>query len=141
MSNDPQRLDVEFVRLALARDEHLPGYVDSYFRPGEWTQEARQAGKLPLPDLTHRVDQLAMNVSQTNEWDLQREDFLFNQISAMQMSLRLLAGENVPLAEEVQALYDVQPTWKDESNFMEAQERLDEILPAGGSLEQRLERW
>ena len=141
MSNDHQRLDVEFVRLALALDEHLPGYVDSYFGPSEWAQEARQVGKLPLPDLTQRVDQLAMNVSQMNEWDLQRKDFLLHQISAMQMSLRLLAGENVPLAEEVQALYDVQPTWKDESNFMEAQKQLDEILPAGGSLKERLERW
>jgi hypothetical protein len=141
MSNDHQRLDVEFVRLALALDEYLSGYVDSYFGPSEWTQEARQVGKLPLPDLTQRVDQLAVNVSQMNEWDLQRKDFLLHQISAMQMSLGLLAGENVPLAEEVQALYDVQPTWKDELDFMEAQKRLDEVLPAGGSLKERLERW
>jgi hypothetical protein len=83
MSNDHQRLDVEFVRLALALDEHLSGYVDSYFGPSEWTQEARQVGKLPLPDLTQRVDQLAVNVSQMNEWDLQRKDFLLHQISAM----------------------------------------------------------
>src|SRR6185295_1239675 len=100
MRQDDQQLVEEYVRLALAINEHLPGYVDSYFGPNEWNQETQKAGKLPLSELTHRVDQLATNVSQANEWDAQRKDFLAHQISAMQMSLRLLAGENVSLAEE-----------------------------------------
>ena len=141
MSKDHQRFDEEFVRLALAINEHMPGYVDSYFGPDEWQQEVQQAGKLPLPDLTRRVDQLATSISQTKEWDSQRQDFLARQISAMQMSLRLLAGESASLAEEVQALYDVLPIWKDESNFIESQKLLDEILPKGGSLKERLESW
>src|ERR1044071_5552139 len=131
MSKDIERLDEEFVRLALAINEHLPGYVDSYFGPFEWNQQAKQAGKPPLEDLAARVDQLAANVSPVNEWDPQRKDFLAHQISAMQMSLRLLAGEKVSLTEEVQALYDVQPAWKDESNFIEAQKRFDEVLQIG----------
>jgi hypothetical protein len=141
MIKDDQRLDEEFVRLALAIDEHLPGYVDSYFGPNEWAQEAQQAGKLPLTDLTDSADQLAMNVFQANGWDAQRKDFLAHQISAMQMSLRMLTGEKVSLAEEVQALYDIYPTWKDESNFLEAQKLFDQILPKGDSLKERLESW
>jgi hypothetical protein len=141
MIKDNHQLDEEFVRLSLAINEHLPGYVDSYFGPSEWAKEAQKAGKLPLPELTHRADQLAMNVSQANEWDAQRKDFLARQISAMQMSLRLLAGENVSLAEEAQALYDIQPIWKDEAYFMEYQNWLDEILPKGSSLKERLEAW
>src|SRR5688572_6219053 len=141
MAKDNQHLDEEFVRLALAINQHLPGYVDSYFGPNEWTQETKQAGKLPLPDLTDRTDQLAMNISQANGLDAQRKDFLGRQISAMQMSLRLLAGEKVSLAEEVQALYDVHPKWKDESIFTEAQKLLDQILPSGGSLKERIETW
>ncbi len=134
MSKDHERLDEEFVRLALAINEHLPGYIDSYFGPSEWAEEVQKAGKLPLPGLTQQADQLAMNVSQAKEWDAQRKDFLARQISAMQMSLRLLAGENLSLAEEAQALYDVQPVWKDEAYFMEYQKWLDEILPKGSSL-------
>jgi len=141
MSKDDQQLGEEYVRLALAINEHLPGYVDSYFGPIEWTQKANQAGKLPIPTLTQRVDQLATNVSHAIEWDAQRKDFLAHQISAMQMSLRLLAGENMPLAEEAQALYDVQPAWKDEAYFIEHQKWLDESLPKGGSLKERLETW
>jgi len=141
MSKETQPFDEEFVQLALAINEHLPGYVDAYFGHSQWDQEARQTGKLPLPALTQRVDQLATNVSHANEWDAQRKDFLAHQISAMQMSLRLLAGENVSLAEEAQALYDVQPAWKDEAYFIEHQKWLDESLPKGGLLKERFETW
>jgi len=136
-----QRVDEQFVQLALAINEHLPGYVDSYFGPGEWAQEARQAGKLSLSDLTQRVGELAANISSANEWDAQRKDFLERQINAMQMSLRLLAGENVSLAEEAQALYDIQPAWVDETYFLDHQKWLDETLPKGDSLKERLENW
>jgi hypothetical protein len=59
----------------------------------------------------------------------------------MQMSLRLLGGETVSLPEEVNALFDVQPQWKDETNFEEYQRQLDQILPPGGSLRERNQRW
>ena len=140
-SKEDQPSVKEFIQLALAINEHLPGYIDSYFGPEEWAQQAQKAGKLPLQGLTQRVDQLAMNVSQAIEGDAQRKDFLAHQISAMQMSLRLLAGENISLVEEAQALYDVQPAWKDEAYFIEYQNWLDEILPKGGSLRERLENW
>ena len=141
MRREAGSLDQEFVHLALAINEHLPGYVDSYFGPNEWSQDAEQVGKLPLADLTQRVDQLAMSVPQANDWDAQRKDFLARQIHAMQMSLQLLAGENLSLTEEAQALYDIQPAWKDEAYFREHQKWLDEILPVGDSLRERLESW
>lgn len=50
MTKDEQHVDEEFVRLALEINEHLPGYVDSYFGSQKWLQEAKQAGKLPLHD-------------------------------------------------------------------------------------------
>src|SRR5687768_17842178 len=102
MAKDGQQFDEEFVRLALAIDEHLPGYIDSYFGPEEWSEASKQAGKLPIPELTDRTDQLAIHVSQVNGLDEQRRDFLARQITAMQMSLRLLAGEKMLLTEEVE---------------------------------------
>ena len=141
MSKEAGSLDEEFVKLALAINEHLPGYIDSYFGPEEWTQEAQRAGKLPLEDLSQRADQLATNLSRVNDWDSQRKDFLAHQFSAMQMSLRLLSGANVSLADEAEALYDVQPAWRDEADFEEYQKLLDELLPEGGSLKERLGTW
>lgn len=141
MTKDGHSVGEEFVRLALAVDEHLPGYVDSYFGPEEWAQEARQAGRLPLPDLTHRADQLSADISQGDDLAAQRKDFLARQVTAMQMSLRLLAGEQVSLAEEVQALYDIDPIWKDESIALEAHKTLDQLLPGERSLNERMDGW
>ena len=141
MGQEAQRSDEEFVRLALAINEQLPGYVDSYFGPQEWTEDARQAGKIPLSDLSQRVARLAANVAEARDWDTQRRDFLAGQIGAMQMSLRLLGGETMSLVEEAQGLYNVQPVWKDEAYFLEYQKWLDETLPQGGSLRDRLENW
>ncbi len=64
--------------------------------------------------------------------DSQRRDFLARQTNAMQMSLRLLRGEKVSLAEEVRELYDVEPRWVDEAGFDEAHRELDQILPGEG---------
>jgi hypothetical protein len=130
-----------FAKLALAVDQHLPGYVDSYFGPDEWMTQAKQDGKLPLPNLIEQVDQLATDISQADDLDAQRKDFLTRQVTAMQMSLRLLTGEKVSLAEEVHALYDVQPAWKAESNFEEAHQVLDKLLPPGNSLAARMQDW
>lgn len=130
----------EFVRLALAIDEHRPGYVDAFFGPPAWKEDSTSAGKLPLRDLIKSVERLAKDVS-TADIDAQRKDYLARHLIAMQMSLRLLSGENVPLAQEAQALYDIQPAWKDESNFEEAHRLLDELLPAGDSLRERMTVW
>jgi hypothetical protein len=140
MTND-QDLGEEFSKLALAINQHMPGYVDSYFGPDEWMAQAKQAGKLSLPELTKKADQLAMDISHADELDSQRRDFLARQVMAMQMSLRLLSGEKISLVEEVKGLYDVQPEWKDESNFEEAHKEWDKALPPGDSLVERLQAW
>lgn len=141
MVNDDKDLGEQFVRLALAIDEYLPGYVDAYFGPEQWHVQAKQAGKLPLADLTVQTDRLATNISQADGLTPQRKDYLARHVTAMQMSLRLLSGEKVSLADEVEAIYDVRPTWKDEITFEEAHKLLDEALPAGESLKERTLAW
>ena len=141
MTQTNQDWGERFVRLTLAIDEHLPGYVDSYFGPAVWQAESKLAGKLPIPTLTEQTNQLANDISQADELDPQRKEYLACHVTAMQMTLRLLAGEQVSLAEEVQALYDVRPQWTDESNFEEAQRELNDALPGKGSLQERLNSW
>src|SRR6266498_3057126 len=130
-----------FVKLALAIDEHLPGYVDAYFGPEEWIAQIKQDGKMPLSDLANWTDQLATDISRANDIDVQRRDYLARHLTAMQMSLRLLSGEKVSLADEVEALYDLRPDWMVESNFEEAYKLLNDVLPAGESLQERMLTW
>jgi hypothetical protein len=141
MTENDQQIGERFVKLALAINEHLPGYVDSYFGPEPWMQEAKQTGKIPLPDLVKLVESVAADLSHSSSMNTQRKDFLARQTNAMQMSLRLLGGEKVSLAEEVRELYDVQPEWKSETIFEEAHRELDQILPVGGSLLERNQNW
>ena len=140
MSAD-QDVGERFVRLTLAIDEHLPGYVDAFIGPEEWRDQAKQQGKISLSDLFKQTDELAIELSEAKDIDVQRKDYLARHLTAMQMSLRLLSGENVPFADEVQCLYDIQPNWKDESNFEDAHKLLDELLPARGSLRERMTAW
>lgn len=141
MTQDDLKLTDEYIRLGLALDEYMPGYVDSYFGPQEWRAQAKQDGKLPLQNLTERTARLANDIAQADGMDAQRKDFLARQVTAMQMSLRLLAGEKIPLAEEVNALYDVQPGWVDEAKFEEGHRELDQLLPPGDSLTERRQDW
>jgi hypothetical protein len=141
MIHADQEWGERFVRLALAIDEHLPGYVDAYFGPEEWRAQTKQAGKLPLLDLTEQTNQLGSDVSQENGLSPQRRDYLARHVTAMQMSLLLLGGGNVSLADEVEAIYDVRPAWKAEANFEEAHKLLDEVLPPGSSIQKRTLEW
>jgi hypothetical protein len=139
--NMKQSLGEQFARLTLAIDGHLPGYVDSFFGPIEWKEEAEKEGKIPLQTLTERTDALYADISQTADFDAQRKVFILREMDAVKMSLRLLAGEKVSLTEEVTALYDVTPAWKSESVFEEAQRDLGDLLPAGDRIAERLQAW
>lgn len=141
MIDSHQDFGEQFVRLALAIEEHQPGYVDAYFGPEAWKIESKQDGKVPLPNLADQVNRLAKEISQTDEFDSQRKDYLTRHLTAMQMSLRLLSGEKVSLADEAEALYDIRPGWKDESNFEEAHKLLEDALPQGASLRERMLAW
>lgn len=141
MMDTDQDFGERFVRLCLAIDEHRPGYVDAYFGPEEWKNQVQQDGKQPLPDLTYQINRLANDIAQDNELDPQRKDYLARHLTAMQMSIRRLSGESVSLADEAEALYDIRPNWQDEGTYEEAHTLLDEVLPSGGSLGERMLAW
>ena len=133
-----ETISEEYVRLALAIDQHLPGYIDAYFGPPDWQEQAKSEGLLPLPELARRVSSLADAIANSNAMDEQRKDFLTRHVLAMQTSLRLLQGERMALAEEVELLYDVRPTWVDETLFEDAYRLLEELLPSGDTLRERM---
>src|SRR6185369_14871418 len=84
-----------FVRLALALEEHIPGFVDAYVGPEEWKAQAKQQGKIGLSELTAQVNAFVTDLASTNDMDVQRMDYLARHLTAMQMLLRLLAGEKL----------------------------------------------
>jgi hypothetical protein len=130
----PQR----FVQLALELDKHLPGNVDAYFGPPEWKAASAARGPQPIEELARQAARLAADIVQESNFDDQRRDYLARHVTAMQTSLRLLQGETLPLAEEAMLLFDVTPAWIDEREFEDARRLLDDLLPPGDSLFERL---
>jgi hypothetical protein len=134
----PETFAEEYVRLALSIDQHLPGYIDAYLGPAEWKAHAKSQGAQPLSELAGRVAALANAIGNARGVPSERKEFLARHVTAMRISVRLLRGEKLPLADEVLALYDVLPAWTDEAHFEEAQRQLDELLPRGPTLLERM---
>ncbi len=139
MTTDINPIARSYLQLALAIEQHIPGYVDAYFGPAHWKDEAEARGPRPLGELSREAQDLADAVAGAADMDAQRHDSLTRQVRAMQTSLRILQGEQMPLVEEVQALYDITPQWVNESTFEAAHGALDRLLPPGGSLAERME--
>lgn len=134
-----ETVSAAYLRLALAIEQHRPGAIDGYFGPPEWATAAAEAGPRPLTLLAREADDLAALIETDGTLGAQRRDFLARQVRAMQTTLRLLAGERLALADEVAALYDIVPTWIDEAHFEEACRALDEMLPPGETLAERMQ--
>ncbi len=127
----------DYVLLAFAIDRHIPGYIDAYFGPPEVKAEADAGPLLPLRTLAIEAQQLAQAVPQAGLVK-QRADFFTAQLAAMSATISILQGERLPLAQEVEALYGLEPAWVDESVFTEAHRQLADLLPPGEDLVSRV---
>jgi len=126
-----------FVRLALAIDQHFPGYVDAYFGPQALSHAARQRGKVPLAELAAQTQELAASVASDESLARRRREWMHGEIAAMQTTLSLLAGEALEILAEVRGLYGVTPAWVEEATFEEAHRALEAVLPGGGPVAER----
>ncbi len=127
----------DYLNLAFAIDAYLPGYIDAYFGPEEIKQAAAARGKLPLEDLSQEAERLVAALPGA-QFEPQRAEFFSAQLTAMQTSIRLLSGERLPLVQETEWIYGLTPAWVDENRFREAHRQLDELLPPGDSLPERM---
>src|SRR5689334_8983027 len=121
-------LGVTYVRLALAIEQHMSGYIDAYFGPANWKAEAERMGKTPVADLAARARELAEAVS---AWrgNGQRRRFLSRQVEAIRTTLRILSGEPVPFIEEIEHLYGVTPARTADAELDAALSDLEQLMP------------
>ena len=118
----------QYVRIVLALGQHDPDYVDAYYGPPEWKNEA-QAAKLDLSTIGDRAARLrrdlkaegagtpAAHGAGSEELRQLRREYLEHQLVALETRVRMLKGERLSFDEESRALYDaVAPTYP-ESHF------------------------
>jgi hypothetical protein len=129
MSDSPAE---RYLRLGLRLGRHVDGLVDSYFGPPELAADVDAAP--PVEPRTLVADSEALLGEIEDGW-------LRDQVAALHTYARVLAGEPIPYADEVEGCYGVRPQHTDEAVFAEAHEQLEELIPGNGPLAERHARW
>jgi hypothetical protein len=121
-----------YLEFCLRLGRHVDGLVDSYYGPPEIS--ARVDAE-PLLEPAALVEDSERLLGETDS------AWLRAQIVGLGTVARKLAGEEIPYADEVERCYGIRPTRIPEAEFEAAQRRLNAILPNGGSLAERYQRW
>ncbi len=128
-----------YVRLVLALGQHDAAFVDAYYGPAEWRNEAERE-KLSLFDINKRAAVLEVDLRRlapvaTSAPDAElvtlRRQYLARQLNALRTRTAMLQGRKLPFDEESRELYDAVAPHNDEASF---QAMIDEVAPRlGGS--------
>ena len=132
----------EYVRLTLSIGEHEPGYVDAYYGPAEWADDAKSI-KRSLPELRTAVDHLNKRLSlidtdSLSAMDTRRKDFLAAQLVAARTRLAMMSGEKLSFDEEAEGLFALQPKLKPLSEYDPILAEIERRIPGKGPLWERI---
>lgn len=121
-----------YLRLGLRLGRHVDGIVDAYFGPPELAAAVEAEPPVDPRALAADADELLEGLE---------DGWLRDQVVGLRTYAGVLAGESWSYADEVEQCYAVRPVHTDEAVFEAAHSRLDELLPPGGTLAERHERW
>jgi len=117
-----------YLRLGLQLGRHDDDVVDAYFGPPELAAAVKAADPVDPAQLAASADELMGELG---------DGWLRDQVSGARACAEVLAGVSRPYAEEVEACYLLRPRRTDEAVFAAVHERLEELLPGGGTLAER----
>ena len=144
----PQHLDQiaeRYVRLVLSLGLHDADFVDAYYGPEEWQQEAAREQE-NLATISERAEALrdSLNESPTPGMEPMltlRLEYLRRQIAAVIARARMLQGTHYSFDDEALALYDVQPPVFSEAHFASLVNDVGKLLPGSGTVDERFEEF
>jgi len=125
----------QYVRLALALGEHDSDYVDAYFGPPGWREQAAQQERT-LAEIATAADKLvaklqAMDVA-TDSLLALRHNFLMAHLQSLATVSRVRGGLTLSFDEESKSVYGFVAPGYPEQHYAEVLERLDAVLPGEG---------
>jgi hypothetical protein len=148
-------LVTRYLRLGLSLGRHVDGLVDAYYGPPELAQQAG-TGSPPEPaslvaearsliaelDAGARLDEGEASFDPGRDSaSIPRRRWLRAQIQGLLTTARILAGERIAYADEVELCYGVRPKRVEESVFERAHEMLDAVIPGRAPLAERYSSW
>lgn len=127
--------------LALRIGRHLPEYVDFWL--GDPLLREVIAAEERAPPVELHVEAVALHEAAAglpadDVATAQRRDWLLAQLGAMSAITRWLGGEEIAFVDLVEVLFDVSVTETPADDVRRAHALLDEVLPPGRSLRDRL---
>jgi hypothetical protein len=143
-TNPMNSLGERYVRLVLAMGQHDADYVDAYYGPPAWKQDA-DAQKWSLADIRSRAEALARDIakaalpSDADELVRLRRQYLSRQLEALRARAAMLSGTKMTFDEESKALYDAVAPRHTEGDFEKVLSDLAAKLPGEGPLLDRYE--
>ncbi len=130
---------------------HVDGLVDAYYGPSELARAAASDAPASPSELAKQASRLLTDLDAGLPLDAsggrgagadgQRRRWLRAQLVGALTTARLLAGEPIGYADEVEACYGVRPQRVPEEVLADAHRRLDQVLPGRGALAERYVTW
>lgn len=141
VGNDFAPLAEHYVRLVLALGEHDGSYVDAYYGPAEWPEQAKQSAK-SAADIASAARTLHTQVTAEQLSDPMlrlRQHYLATQLIALISHADTLAsGNRASFEQQTQALYDTLPPQQPLSSFESVLQQLEQLVPGEGDLTERV---
>lgn len=145
-ANDSVSVDAiarDYVRLTLEIGTHEAGYVDAYYGPEAWQQEA-VANPRSLDDLAVAAANLefALDLAVADDAppvEARRVKFLKAQLHAARTRLRMIGGEKLSFREESLGLFGATPELKPLAEYDALLASIDELVPGEGTLASRVD--
>jgi hypothetical protein len=142
--SDVDQLDAiaeQYVRLALALGEHDSDYVDAYFGPPEWREQAR-AEQSGLAEIVAAADTQVAALESLALVDAEfllelRQDYLLSHLRSLATVARMRDGLTLSYDDESRLVYGfVAPSFPQE-HYGGVLEQLNELLPGEGPTHER----
>ncbi|HEY7875745.1 MAG TPA: DUF885 domain-containing protein, partial [Actinomycetota bacterium] len=126
--------------LALRIGRHIDGFVDAYIGPRDLADHVEVEAPVDARALNEEslalLDELA-----AADLEQDRKRWLLGQLGALECVTDRLAGAQIRWSDEVERCYGVRPREAPTSDFEKVHSELDAVLPGGGDLRARYNRW
>ncbi len=121
-----------YVLLGLRLGRHAEGLVDAYYGPPELKAQVDAEPLAEPADLVAQRDSLIAEL---------HDGWLRDQALGLRTCAGKLAGEEISYSDEVERCYGVRPERRGTESYAAAHERLNELLPGSGPLNERYQAW
>jgi len=132
----------QWVRLALEIDTHEEGYVDAYFGPDEWREQARanprNIEQLMLAAQTIDGQLRHVFTNDSSEESRHRARYLIAQVESALFRLSMIKGEHAPFVEEARRLFAFPVIVRPIESYDATLARIERMLPGRGTPAQRM---